>query len=128
MTGHTSLYLQNKKYPAPIHTRNTITLRNDVVGIIRISSIPAAAQSRANPRTRFMSAFIPPSFYLVYSIQISGRVLQLFSASVVRQDYSSTLTESRMSATSSSVTLSSFRVVNLSRTSGTRSMSFVIVS
>ena len=51
------LYLQNKKYPAQIHEKNTINLKSDVVGIMNISNIPAAAQRKANPNTRFMSTF-----------------------------------------------------------------------
>jgi len=108
-------YLQNSRYPAAIHPINKMILKNDVAGIIRRISIPTEMHNRAKPISLFMHTPI-------------CTVSDCYILCMTLQNHSKSFASSSTSAISSSVTLSSFLVVNLSRISGTISSSFVTVS
>ena len=103
-------YPQNKLYPTmrhiKINTRPTKTF-----GSISIISIPTAIKNNANPITFFIALL-----HVVYPLFIICLILPNYSASF------------NISATSFSITFSSFLEENRSTTSGTISKIFVIVS
>lgn len=125
------VYLQKRKYPV---TRQPIKIKKrskEVVGIKRIMNIPIAIHIKANPIKRFIKKLL--SLYIILLILYAQKQELIlpsinsawfFTLSCYKTHYAS----SRISATSSSVILSSFLVVKRSRISGAISRIFVIVS
>ncbi len=118
-------HLQNNTYPAARHIQNNTTLNIEVEGIRKIKNIPIAAESRAKPIIRFIFKVLTAVVTLTLSYAVNAFIIHYSS---YHYSFSKSVAASRISATSSSVTLSSFLVVILSSTSGTRSNNFVIVS
>lgn len=102
---------QNRQYPTATH-RIIHKIWQNKPGMTSARSIPAAIQNNANPTILFTDTHL----LFVHYMYTATKNVCYFSAS------------SRILFTSSSVTLSSFRDVKRSITSGTISSSFVIVS